>query len=181
MQNNSLSAIKNEDEQRKSFLINKVGDIEGDNSAIIESNMILGALNGGNRESNIGADLINQSSSFLRNDLGPNEQQPDGIGNDKQVDSSGIMWLSQAPSKEPAGKQKEGSPNKSVSSQADKVTNQSSDNIVGFNSRKHESVESDKLEREKETRETETCVPKSEHQNEAPSVNCIDEQPILPK
>ena len=59
IQNNSLSAIKNEDEQRKSFLINKVGDAECDNSAIIEGNMILGVLNGGNRESNIAADINN--------------------------------------------------------------------------------------------------------------------------
>ena len=52
VRNTSLSGIRNEEEQRKSFIgeyrtITKIGDIEGDNSAILEGNMILGALNGG--------------------------------------------------------------------------------------------------------------------------------------
>ena len=44
-----------------------------------------------------------------------------------------------------------------------------------MNSRKHESIESDKAEREKETKETENCVTKSEIQNEIQQVHCIDE------
>ena len=50
VQNTSLSGMRNEEEARKSFIecrINKVGDAEGDNSAILEGNMILGALNSG--------------------------------------------------------------------------------------------------------------------------------------
>ena len=98
----------------------------------------------------------------MKNDLGPSDPKPDGISNDKQADSSGIMWLSQAPNKEPHGRHKEGSPDKSVSSQADRATNQSSDNIAGLVSRKNESLESDKIEREKEPRDTENCKPVSE-------------------
>ena len=100
VQNTSLSGIRNEEEARKSFIeckINKVGDAEGDNSAILEGNMILGALNsGGGTAQLIGGDQNNNSSSFLKNESGHAEDQADGSGTlcEKPANSSGIMWLS---------------------------------------------------------------------------------------
>ena len=66
----SLSGIRNEEEQRKSFMTNnitKIGDAEGDNSAILEGNMILGALGNAPGQTTSG-EQNNNSSSFLKND-----------------------------------------------------------------------------------------------------------------
>ena len=75
----------------------KIGDEEEDKSAIIESNMILGALNGDCGDGRVmGADQPNNTSSFLKNnDSGNGEDQVDGALIDKPADSSsGVNWLS---------------------------------------------------------------------------------------
>ena len=102
VQNTSLSGIRNEEEQRKSFIgeyrtITKIGDVEGDNSAILEGNMILGALNSGSGGGQmIIGDQNNNSSSFLKGES--KEEHVDASGNlgDKPANNSGIMWLSGA-------------------------------------------------------------------------------------
>lgn len=129
------SAIKLDDEHRKvsTDRIVRVDEAGGDNSAIIETKAILGALNGGNGASPpIVADRNDLSSSFLKNNESANaDLKADG---DKPAEASGIMWLSQAPAQAPEMVTKDGreSPYKSMSGTAstDRVPNVSQDNLA---------------------------------------------------
>ena len=142
LQNMSYSGIKNDDEHRKisTDRITKVDEMYGENSAIMETNQLLGALNGGTGAGQmIERDQHNLSSSFLKNNESGNV---DNQADEKSAEPAGIMWLSSAPTQAPPVVTKDGreSPCKTVSGTAstDRPTNISEDFLAPQNMTKQD-------------------------------------------